>query len=431
MFKEIFIKSAIFTYVVFFYSLSFSQSLEKNTPTENPQIPFKASAIPDRLIMGFGENPYSERVFTWRTITAEATQELQIAQNDGSVDFYKDPDIFNAKSVLFVSLQKDSARYHSVKIENLIPNSSYSYRVGSGDNWSSWIDFDTNILEESFKFIYLGDAQSDLYSLWSRVVQSASKKAPDAKFVMHVGDLINHSQNDYEWAEWFWAGSSMINSVPQIIVPGNHEYVKNEKGEKIGISPLWNPHFNFPQNGPKELANTAYSVDYGNCRFIMLNSNEQIENQVSWLEGKLKDNPHTWTVVMFHHPVISAAEGRINEGVLRNWKPLLDKYKVDLVLQGHDHVYARGNKVDSELNEWDEASGTVYVVSVAGRKMYPISNHPWMQKKAQNLQTFQVISVETNKIVFESFKTDGSLFDKFEIKKTSSGINELIENLNY
>ena len=37
------------------------------------------------------------------------------------------------------------------------------------------------------------------------------------------------------------------------------------------------------------------------------------------------------------------AEGRDFEYARKIWKPLFDKYGVDLVLNGHDHTYARGH----------------------------------------------------------------------------------------
>ncbi|MCH7411493.1 metallophosphoesterase family protein [Belliella sp. DSM 111904] len=409
------------------FNMTFGQSIEKNTPPDNTQIPYKSTMTPDRVVLTFGSDAEKDRTVTWRTQPLSDLQYLELAEQDGSFDFYKDSKRLEASKQLFVSLQQDSSYFHTVKLIALEPGKVYSYRVGGGAYWSPWYDFKIEKPKKSFKFIYLGDAQNDLYTLWSRVVHQAYEKASDAAMILHVGDLINHSQNDYEWAEWFDAASPMIHRIPQVIVPGNHEYIKDENEQKVALTPLWNAHFNFPTNGPKSNPNQAYFLDYDHCRLIMLNSNEAIEEQANWLENILKSNKKKWLIVMFHHPVISGASGRINEGVMKTWKPLLDQYGVDLVLQGHDHVYGRGNQVNSGLNLWDENSGTVYVVSVAGRKMYPLESHPWMDRKAENLQTFQVINVEEDKIYYEAFKTNGELFDAFEISKTHEGLKEFID----
>jgi Calcineurin-like phosphoesterase len=98
-------------------------------------------------------------------------------------------------------------------------------------------------------------------------------------------------------------------------VTGNHEY------SGVSLSSFWAPQFPYPDNGPAwgdepALDSTAYYVDYQGVRFIGLNTNVQSipqyrDEQTKWLEGLLKDNPNKWTVVTFHHPVYSTAEGRL------------------------------------------------------------------------------------------------------------------------
>lgn len=340
--------------------------------------------------------------------------------------FIETPEKFDAKTDLLVTLQGDTAYYHKVRLQNLEPDRSYTYRVGDGTIWSEWLVFESYPEHaEEFQFIYLGDAQNDLNSLWSRAVRAAYQTAPESRFILHAGDLINHSKNDYEWAEWFNAGGPIFSMLPQMAIPGNHEYVKNEAGEKLGISPYWDKLFNYPDNGPEGFQDQAYFFDYQNCRIIGLDSNDGLSEQAYWLERVLAENDKKWAVVIFHHPVISGSEGRMNEGVLKQWKPILDKYKVDLVLQGHDHVYGRGNKVDSGLGLWDENSGTVYVVAVAGRKMYSVGDHPWMEKKAENLQTYQVITVGDDRINYKAYTLDRKIFDEFDILKEGQGPNLL------
>ena len=90
-------------------------------------------------------------------------------------------------------------------------------------------------------------------------------------------------------------------------------------------------------------------------RIVSLNSNERRsksyadkEAQAAWLDRVLTDNPNRWTVVTFHHPVFSPAKDRDNPDLRRLWQPVFDKHKVDLVLQGHDHTYARSGLVVGE-----------------------------------------------------------------------------------
>lgn len=404
----------------------FSQTREKNLPPENPQFEYKASAKPDRILLTWTDDTQNSQTVTWRTDTTVHKAYAEIALADPSPEFHEYDQKYTAQTT---KLRNDfsNANYHTVTFTDLKPGSHYAYRVGAKPYWSEWIQFSTAPEKfEAFSFIYMGDAQNNLYSHWARAIRAAYSDAPKAKFILHAGDLINHSQNDYEWGEWFEAGSFIHRMVPSIAVPGNHEYVRVNGKSKV-ISPFWRPQFNFSKNGPEGLEDQCYYTDYQNCKIISLNSIEAFEKQAKWLDQVLKDNKKEWVFVTFHHPVISAAEGRINKGVMENWKPILDKYKVDMVLQGHDHTYGRGQNIQSGMNAWDENSGTVYVVSVAGTKMYKLSDHKWMEKAAENTQLYQVIHVDEGKLRYEALTVDGRVYDAFELTKVKGENNQLKE----
>ncbi len=427
--KSLLVRATLFFFLVFIISNSYTQALEKNLAPAIQHIDYKASPRPDRILLTLTENPSSEIMITWRTDGSVNKGVAKIARVTQHYDFYKKaiqkPSIIDEVT----SIENENVCYHHVKFQNLEPDTFYAYSVGDGTYWSEWIQFKTSEkkFQKPFQFLYLGDAQNDIFSLWSRAIRGAFKKAPNARFAIHAGDLINHSQNNYEWGEWFEASSFIPKMIPSLITLGNHEYVKDSTGHKVGISNLWDPQFNFPDNGPKGFKDRTYYVDYLNSRFICLDSNKGIEEQSQWLEKVLKEHQQQWVVVFFHHPVISAAKGRVNTAVVTHWKPLFDKYKVDLVLQGHDHVYGRGNKVNSGLGEWNENLGTTYVVSVSGRKMYSLSDHSWMDKKGENIQLYQVITVDKNTLNFKAYTLDDVLFDHFELIKKENKANLLKE----
>ena len=419
-----------FLYIIIFVSLTFSDGLaqlrEKNLPPEHPQISFKASPKPDRIILTWTEDPATTQTVTWRTDTTVEQAYAQIALADASPSFHDYAKKYEANHQRLQN-EFSYANYHYITFENLTPNTKYVYRVGMGHYWSEWIQFQTPKRDfEPFSFIYMGDAQNNIYSRWARTIRAAYNRSPEAKFVLHVGDLINHSQNDYEWASWFYATEFMSKMIPTIAIPGNHEYVKNREGQKTGISPFWNPQFNYPLNGPKELEDRCFYIDMQGIRVIGLDSNEDIKKQAIWLEEVLKNNKNEWTFVMFHHPVVSAAKGRVNGEILELWKPILDQYKVDIVFQGHDHTYARAQNLITDTNDYEKNSGTVYLVSVSGTKMYTLSEQPWMTRAAENTQLFQVIDVEKNHLVYRSYTPEGKVYDAFKLVK-SKGPNILHE----
>jgi len=151
----------------------------------------------------------------------------------------------------------------------------------------------------------------------------------------------------------------------------------------------------------------------------MINSNSSLDEQAAWLDKILSDNKNNWTVVSFHHPVYSAGRERDDDETRNAFMPIFDKHDVDLVLTGHDHAYARSYKLKNGVKVADNESGTVYVVSVSGPKMYSVnsSNNDLMAKTGGNTQLFQVIKVDQEKLSFKAYTVTGQLFDTFELTK--------------
>src|SRR5690606_18410768 len=99
------------------------------------------------------------------------------------------------------------------------------------------------------------------------------------------------------------------------------------------------------------------------------------------------------------------------------------KYKVDLVLQGHDHTYGRGTNIPGGVIQKDRNSGTMYVVSVSGPKMYDLTTSRWMDRAASNTQLYQLISIEGNRLSYEAYTATGKLYDAFDLVKQKNKPN--------
>jgi 3',5'-cyclic AMP phosphodiesterase CpdA len=204
------------------------------------------------------------------------------------------------------------------------------------------------------------------------------------------------------------------------------------------VSRHWRPQFTFPDTGvPAGLEETCYYVDYQGARIISLNSLEQTAAQATWLRGVLERNPQRWTIITFHHPIFSPANDRDNPTLRAAWKPLFDEFKVDLVLTGHDHTYARtGDRSDRPSTNaprgydqaYNPAIGTVYVVSVSGPKMYDVTADAFV-RTAEDTQLYQVITVTGDEIHYEARTAVGRLYDAFMLKKRAGQPNELRETL--
>lgn len=392
---------------------------------------YPASRFPDRIMLGFKGDVSRSQAVNWRTDSTVTNAVVAIHEADPSPDFQKNARIVKA-ATQSVTLDDRKVNYHEAALTDLKPATQYVYRVGDGTYWSEWFHFKTaSDKNEPVSFLYFGDAQNDIRSLWSRTVRGAFSALPNADFMIHAGDLINRANADYEWGEWFEAGGWINGMIPSLAAPGNHEYFKGENQKGL-LSRHWRPQFALPENGPEGLTETAYYIDYQGIRIISMNSQEAIsepeamEKQAAWFEKIGKENPNRWTIVFHHHPIYSTANGRDNDEWREKMEPLYKKYHVDLVLQGHDHTYARGINMPLGQSR-KKPDGPIYVVSVSGPKMYALGLKNWMDRAASNTQLYQTVHVEQNKLSFKAFTVNGDTYDAFDLLKDKNGGNTLTE----
>ena len=440
MLKKFLIGSSIF--------LSLQISWAQQTQKQLDKIIKKWAApdeFPDHIILSATADPTQSIGVNWRTHANNTVGYLEIGIAGPGPEFRINTKAYPAKRTLINSAEasKDGFKssFFEVQLNGLKPNTLYAYRVGNDNFKSEWHQFSTASNQSTpLSFLYVGDAQNYILELWSRVIRNAYKKAPNADFFIHAGDLIDTAHDESEWNEWFAAGGFIHSEIPAIAVPGNHEYRglnANRPRDKPELSIQWDAQFGFPKNGPQELHKTCYYIDYPNLRVIALNSNRAIKLQAQWLKKVLEENNKKWTVVTFHHPIFSASTGRDNPELRKYWKPLFDQYNVDLALQGHDHSYARGAIFENPIlvNRSDQNKslmGPVYVVSVSGGKMYSVNESGWdkfgavQEKNGERKQLFQHISIDGDQLIYRSFTATGELFDRFELLK-QNGKNQYID----
>ena len=83
----------------------------------------------------------------------------------------------------------------------------------------------------------------------------------------------------------------------------------------------------------------------------------------------------------------------------------------------------------------EDITGTIYVVSVSGGKMYKVKEG-WEEYDAlrdrtgNNKQLFQVISLDGDKLSYKSYTAMGELFDAFDLIKNENGHNTFVERKN-
>lgn len=155
-----------------------------------------------------------------------------------------------------------------------------------------------------------------------------------------------------------------------------------------------------------------YEQRIGPLRLVVLDST-RIEDpaQTAWLEQVLAtpDSPTDWTVVAMHHPAFSAGYHGADADVLDvrdRWAPLFARYRVPLVLAGHDHDYQRSLPQD----------GVTYVVSGAAAKLRPTGSQPFTAVSAST-RHFVDLLVYSDRLELRAVDQQGRLVDATTITR--------------
>ena len=124
---------------------------------------------------------------------------------------------------------------------------------------------------------------------------------------------------------------------------------------------------------------------------------------------KANNNPYLdWIVVMFHKPFYSSLTSHSQEYIMREkYQPLFDKYGVDIVLQGHNHMYDRTLPLQfnpqniskpivdesNNPNKFFNPEGSIFsVIGLGGRSSHIFLNQPDYVVKQHN--GFGFLSIE-------------------------------------
>lgn len=362
----------------------------------------------------------TQQAFSWRTDAPTKRGFVQVRRN-GETRMV----VARRSRTLTVPGWAYTSRHHAAVVRRLKPDSRYRYRVGVPGAWSNWRSFRTaHGPHRPWRFVYFGDAQKGLASAWPRTVDRALK-GRDVDLLLHAGDLVDDPTHDTQWSAWFRALDPYRRTTPMLPAVGNHE-LRGDEGLRI-----YRAQFRLPRNGPRP---TTYAIDYQGVRFVVLNTNRSDDRtQRRFLRRKLHRARHRWSMVLFHEPIFASTHDRDTTPQRSAWLRILEHQGADLVLQGHDHVYARGFLRRDAAAAAEPRRSPMYAVSDSGGKYYSLDDgHDWTShdarrvKAAENLTSYQVIRVTRRALTYRSIvsaKADaadahvGEVIDRFRVER--------------
>ena len=211
--------------------------------------------------------------------------------------------------------------------------------------------------DETFCFIAYGDTRGEhpdsVSSLHDDIVSLYIQHDPE--LVIHTGDMVNHGGETYQWPFFNESISSLWHfNIPMYGTVGNHELYTDDLDVQDDDLSNYQDFFDF-SNVIEQLGETElyYSFDSNGIHFIFLNTAQEWDEedytcptaQMTWLEDDLAGN-HEFIVVSFHYPAWSIRADRPDrwataESIRETFHDMFVEYGVDIVFNGHDHLYYR------------------------------------------------------------------------------------------
>jgi tartrate-resistant acid phosphatase type 5 len=150
-----------------------------------------------------------------------------------------------------------------------------------------------------------------------------------------------------------------------------------------------------------------YRRAIGPVELYLLDSNDVDDAQTTWLRRTLSRSRARWRLAVFHHPAFTCGAYESHPAVLASWVPLFERYRVRLVLSGHDHNYQR----------FAPRRGVRYLVhGGGGRGLYDVGQCPTRYPKrlaAREEHGFLYVVIRGNRLSGWSVTPQGRRTDHF------------------
>ena len=378
---------------------------------------------------------------------------------------------------------------YRARLTNLIPGEEFHYRLLKGGKpVFDAVGRARKSARQPFRFALFGDCGQGTPSENAIAYQTYLAK-PD--FIFVPGDIVYGSGRISEYREKFFPnysaqepspknGAPLLQSVPFIAAPGNHDTALNNfqrYPDALAYFFYWDQPLNgpVPPNdtqksmhtltgtiGKKEFLAAAgqryprmanFSFDYGNSHWTVLDANTYMDwNNPALREWLTKDlaaaQSATWRFVAFHQPGFNSSKEHFTEQQMRPLSPIFEAGHVDVVFSGHVHNYQRSFpltfttdgspmgpkgevagewKLDKTFADGANAKphGVIYIVSGAGgaglynpeQQTEPAGWQSFTNKFVSQVHSLSVVDVDGKTFKLKQVSENGDVVDSFRIAK--------------
>ncbi|MFT3680628.1 MAG: metallophosphoesterase [Ferruginibacter sp.] len=296
---------------------------------------------------------------------------------------------------------------HTVTLTGLTANTLYYYNIGSsvqtlqGDANNYFKTSPVTGSTDKIRILVMGDMGNNSEN--QENVRNAYLAFNGNKYTdgwILLGDNAYNSGTDNEYQSTFfdyYQGNILKNHILWP-APGNHDYANNQDRRLDHNIPYYDI-FNLPKNGEAGgvASNTEsyYSYNYGNIHFVSLDSYGKEADgsslydtsgiQAKWMKQDLAANTLPWTIVFFHHPPYTRGSHNSDEEselvrIRQRVVPILERFKVDMVLNGHSHSYERSFLLNGHYGTSDTYNAAQHALNASSGK-YDGSNNSCVYTK--------------------------------------------------
>ena len=392
---------------------------------------------PKRIIANVGEDASTQMHVTWQ-INKNITDQYIIYTPYVDVTYSQAKKVQATISTFSMPHEEfDFASYLErnlcrVDLEDLTPGVKYRYRVGNDSYLSEEYNFETSTGEGDFTFAVISDPQAVKSVNYSPTIYATNKiiQEDKAKFLMIGGDISELAGVEGLYAQFFET-QNILKKMPIVTIPGNHETLLYEEvpsgsyyHEHPGEYRAYSAHFYNPSNGPEHSLNSTYYYKYNDCLFIMINTqfnSSELKLTASWIDEVITNNPSKYIIAMMHKGCYGNRYYGSMDSINSVFGPVFDKHKVDLVLSGHDHTWARTYPVSDFKKIDNENDGVIYcIVGSPGPKLYEPALGAEVQFAYSNTKTlpegvYSYITVNDDGIRMQANYLSGGVLDDFFI----------------
>lgn len=381
---------------------------------------------PQGIHLYWNDDVTTTMMITWKTTTEDSGDKVlyDVVSREG-----KDPEKAYKYSAEGVHHTIDGlgGYIHDVKLTGLIPGQTYYFACGGPGGYSKERKFRT-IPEDpkQVRFVFGGDSRSGAVDFpKGRDEVSKLMSTYNPQFVIHCGDFVNSAFRASYWDDWFnhmadtWVDSNGY-TIPIVPFIGNHEVGTSDEFETtMNDARFYYQYFDLPD--PK----MWYSLDITPyIHFTALNSEtftDSHSDQYIWADQDLKNAKDvTWKIVGFHRPAFDPR----GKGTSDQFLPLLDKYHVNVVVNGDVHLYERVQPMNTSLSAGKYFSfeeGTTHVVSGGwGAPLYMHYPIWWDAFGPVSQYNFTLFNISPDILHMEAIDINNNVIDEFTIGKTSS-----------